>query len=190
MEEVYLKYSIDGGNTYITFFDSWDVSNYKNKPWYRWHENDIPIPEAAQTSNTMFLWYQPYNSGDIWDNWGLDDVVIKANPAPTASWQLDFGLDDIESNAASGTTLVYSKLFPPKNQFTTYTVTISSTLIDGSVYGLTKNVEVDPSDVILPTVILPSNITIGTDTGSCTTTLLTTGTVTATDNCAISSPPT
>ncbi len=66
-------------------------------------------------------------------------------------------------------------------------MTISSTLVDGSVYGLTKDVVVDPSDVILPTVIIPSDITIGTDTGSCSATLLTTGTVTATDNCAIAS---
>ena len=114
-------------------------------------------------------------------------MVIKAIPAATATWTMDFGLDDIESVAASGTTLVYSKLYPPSNQFTTYTVTISSTLVDGSVYGLTKDVVVDPSDVILPTVILPSDITIGTDTGSCSATLLTTGTVTATDNCTIAS---
>ncbi|MFQ3340476.1 MAG: gliding motility-associated-like protein, partial [Flavobacteriaceae bacterium] len=186
-EEVYLKYSIDGGNNYVTFFDGWDIHNNKQKPWYSWYANDIDIPEAAQTSSTIFLWYQPYNNGPDWDNWGLDNIVVNANPAPTASWTMDFGIDDIETSVASGTTFVYSKLFPPRNQFTPYTVTISSTLIDGSVYGLTKNVVVDPSDVILPTVILPSNITIETDTGSCSVTLLTTGTVTATDNCAIAS---
>jgi gliding motility-associated-like protein len=186
-EEVYLYYSINNGDNYVLIFDGWDTANNKNKPWYRWHPNDIPIPEAAQTTNTLFLWYQPNNSGPTWDNWGLDDVVIKAIPAATATWTMDFGVDDIESVAASGTTLVYSKLYPPSNQFTTYTVTISSTLVDGSVYGLTKDVVVDPSDVILPTVIIPSDITIGTDTGSCSATLLTTGTVTATDNCAIAS---
>ena len=186
-EEVYLLYSIDNGDNYVQIFDGWDTDRNKLKPWYSWYPNDIPIPEAAQTTNTLFLWYQPNNSGPTWDNWGLDDVVIKAIPAATATWTMDFGVDDIESVAASGTTLVYSKLYPPSNQFTTYTVTISSTLVDGSVYGLTKDVVVDPSDVILPTVIIPSDITIGTDTGSCSATLLTTGTVTATDNCAIAS---
>ena len=186
-EEVYLLYSIDNGDNYVQIFDGWDTDRNKLKPWYSWYPNDISIPEAAQTTNTLFLWYQPNNSGPTYDNWGLDDVVIKAIPAATATWTMDFGLDDIESVAASGTTLVYSKLYPPSNQFTTYTVTISSTLVDGSVYGLTKDVVVDPSDVILPTVIIPSDITIGTDTGSCSATLLTTGTVTATDNCAIAS---
>ena len=186
-EEVYLQYSIDNGDNYVQIYDGWDTDGNKLKPWYSWYPNDIPIPEAAQTTNTLFLWYQPNNSGPTWDNWGLDDVVIKAIPAATATWTMDFGVDDIESVAASGTTLVYSKLYPPSNQFTTYTVTISSTLVDGSVYGLTKDVVVDPSDVILPTVIMPSDITIGTDTGSCSATLLTTGTVSATDNCAIAS---
>lgn len=186
-EEVYLYYSINNGDNYVQIFDGWDTDRNKLKPWYSWYPNDISIPEAAQTTNTLFLWYQPNNSGPTYDNWGLDDVVIKAIPAATATWTMDFGLDDIESVAASGTTLVYSKLYPPSNQFTTYTVTISSTLVDGSVYGLTKDVVVDPSDVILPTVIMPSDITIGTDTGSCSATLLTTGTVTATDNCAIAS---
>ena len=186
-EEVYLYYSIDNGDNYVLIYDGWDTNRNKLEPWYRWYANDITIPEAAQTTSTLFKWFQPNNSGPTWDNWGLDDVVIKAIPAATATWTMDFGIDDIETSAASGTTFVYSKLYPPSNQFTTYTVTISSTLVDGSVYGLTKNVVVDPSDVILPTVILPSNITIGTDTGSCTTTLLTTGTVTATDNCAIAS---
>ena len=186
-EEVYLYYSIDNGDSYVLIFDGWDTDRNKLKPWYRWYANDIPIPEAAQTTNTLFLWYQPNNSGPTWDNWGLDDVVIKAIPAATATWTMDFGIGDIETSAASGTIFVYSKLYPPSNQFTTYTVTISSTLVDGSVYGLTKDVVVNPSDVILPTVILPSDITIGTDTGSCSATLLNTGTVTATDNCAIAS---
>jgi len=36
-------------------------------------------------------------NGDDWDNWGLDDIVINATPASTATWTLDFGEGDVEN---------------------------------------------------------------------------------------------
>ncbi len=76
-EEVYLQYSIDGGNNWVTFYDQWDITG-NQEPWYRWYFNSIQIPSAAQTSATKFRWYQPDNSGSSFDNWGLEDVSVSA----------------------------------------------------------------------------------------------------------------
>ena len=43
-EEVYLHYSIDGGNTWEDIFTDWDTASGYSAPWYDWYENDIAIP--------------------------------------------------------------------------------------------------------------------------------------------------
>ena len=188
-EEVYLEYSIDGGNSWVRFYSGWDTINNNSYDWYDWDEFDITIPDLAKTSSTIFRWYQPNNSGPQYDNWGLEDIIVNAIPAPAASWNFDFGNGDIGSSATATSTLSFTKLYPSSNVLTNYSVTISTTLSDGNSVGLTQNVAVIPSDIIPPTVIPPVNIQVDNDPGSCDAilTLSDVGTPTTSDNCAINS---
>ena len=187
-EEVNLQYSIDGGNNWNLIFDGWDTSAYNTytAAWYNWFSNDLDIPIAAQTNSTIFRWIQPSNSGDGWDNWGLEDVIVNAIPPPAASWNINFGNGSVGSSSLATSTLSFSKIYPTSNVSVTYSVTVSTTLTDGQEVGLTQLVEVTPSDTIPPSVIAPPDLIVGTDMGSCTVILASTGTVTATDNCFIS----
>lgn len=186
-EEVYLQYSIDGGTVWEDIFKDWDTVSNKNAPWYDWYDNDIQIPDDAKTSSTIFRWYQPDNDGNLWDNWGLEDVIVNAIPAPAASWGFDFGNGDTDSSASATSTLSFTKLYPPSNILTNYSVTISTTLSDGNSVSLTQNVAVIPSDTITPTVTPPANIQVSSDPGSCDSILTPSdvGSPTASDNCAI-----
>jgi len=185
-EEVWLQYSVSGG-PWVTFYEDWDTDFNKSAAWYSWYDNDIDIPVEAWSASTQFRWYQPDNDGNDWDNWGLEDVIVNAIPPPAASWDFDFGNGDTGSSNTATNTLTFTKLYPPSNSNTVYTATISTTLTNGRVVGLTQNVFVDLSDNVPPNVILPPDLTVPADTGSCTALLATTGTVTATDNCAINS---
>lgn len=185
-EEVYLQYSIDNGTSWVTFFDSWDTDRSKSSAWYSWYANDIDIPLAAQTNSTIFRWFQPDNDGNNYDNWGLEDVIVNAIPPPAASWDIDFGNVSTASSTLATSTISFSKRYPTSNVSNTFTVSVSTTLTDGTVVGIARTVEVSPSDTLPPTVIAPPDLSVGTDTGSCTVILASAGTVTATDNCSIS----
>ena len=188
-EEVYLEYSIDGGNNWVRFYSGWDTVTDNSYDWYDWDEFDITIPDLAKTSSTIFRWYQPNNSGPDYDNWGLEDIIVNAIPAPANSWNFDFGNGDLGSSATATSTLSFTKLYPSSNVVKNYSVTISTTLTDGNSVGLTQNVAVIPSDIIPPTVIPPVNIQVDSDPGSCDAvlTLSDVGTPTTSDNCAINS---
>jgi gliding motility-associated-like protein len=186
-EEVYLQYSINNGVTWTTFFDGWDTDPNKNKDWYQWFDQTILIPPAAQSTNTIFQWIQPKSTSSIFDNWGLEDIVVNAIPAPAASWNFDFGNGDRGSSTSATSTLSFDKLYPPSNVAINYSVTISTTLSDGNVVGLTKNILVTPSDEIAPTVSAPQNIRVDSDPGSCDIVLRQSdiGSPTFSDNCSI-----
>ena len=157
--------------------------------WYDWFANDIEIPIAAQTSSTIFRWYQPENDGDNYDNWGLEDVIVNAIPPPAASWAFDFGNGDTGASDSATSTLSFTKLYPPSNAIKNYTVTISTTLTSGRIVGLTKNIAVTPSDTVPPTATPPANIQVDSDPGSCDAVLAPSdvGSPTVLDNCAINS---
>ena len=159
------------------------VSYYLNNP--DWEFFSISIPDDAKSKNTSFLWYQQRSSGDIWDNWGVDDIVVKASPASTSTWTIDFGTDSAVTISATSSNLLTSKLYPPSNVSNIYSVTISATLTDGSDFAITKNITVSPSDTTPPVIEVIPELTVFTDTGSCTAKLTTTGTVTATDSCTV-----
>ncbi|MCX6872186.1 MAG: choice-of-anchor D domain-containing protein, partial [Verrucomicrobia bacterium] len=69
-EDVVLEYSIDGGTTFVLF-----GGPYTNRTW---QTIVVGIPTAAQTATTQFRFRQLANSGDGYDNWAIDDVVIGA----------------------------------------------------------------------------------------------------------------
>ena len=185
-EEVVLQYSINSGSNWVTIYDDWDTDRNKNKAWYSWYANDIAIPDDAKSNATIFRWYQQENSSSVHDNWGLEDVVVNAIPPPANNWDFDFGNGNIASSAQATSTIIYRYVYPPLNIQTTFSVTISVTLTDGQEIGKSKSLSIAKVDTISPTVIAPSDLTVNTDTGSCTVLLSTTGTVTASDNCSIS----
>ena len=187
-EEVYLQYKVNGGN-WTTMYDQWNVDLNKNAPWYSWNFNDIEIPAPARTSSTQFRWIQPDNHGDKYDNWGLDNITVNAIPPPASSWEIDFGNGDVDSSSLASSTISFPKIYPTSNVSVTYSVTISTTLTDGNIIGLTQLVEVTPSDITPPTGVAPTNLTIGADSGSCNAALtgVSLGFPATNDNCSVSS---
>ena len=185
-EEVYLQYSTNGA-VWVDIYDQWDVVSDNSNPWYDWYSNDIQIPDGAKTSATFFRWYQPNNSGNSYDNWGLEDVIVNAIPPPAASWNFDFGNGDLDSSALATSTLSFTKLYPPSNVVKSYSVTITTTLTNGSNVSSNTIVAVSPSDITPPTVTPPINVQMDNDPGSCGAILSPSdvGTPTSSDNCSI-----
>ncbi|MBX3100897.1 MAG: T9SS type A sorting domain-containing protein [Bacteroidetes bacterium] len=106
-----LEYSVDNGATWVT------IDQYiPNNP--AWVNYSYPIPEAAQTSHTIFRWVQYNAGGGNADEWAIDNVAITA-PAQqyTYSWLPAASLDDPTSPTPVAT--------PAAN--TTYTVTVTNT---------------------------------------------------------------
>ncbi|MDR0801252.1 gliding motility-associated C-terminal domain-containing protein [Fluviicola sp.] len=90
-EGVALQYSTNGGTTWttITYYapDGTVLNNIPTSitpgasgptPFTVWNTFNVPIPPAANTTSTKFRWYQPNTSGNGFDNWGLDNIVINA----------------------------------------------------------------------------------------------------------------
>lgn len=90
-EGVALQYSIDGGATWVTMaYWTWNGTVLTSIPTTTtpyatgttsmsvWGAYTVPIPSAANTTNTAFRWYQQNTSGNGYDNWGLDNIVINA----------------------------------------------------------------------------------------------------------------
>ncbi|MBI1288163.1 MAG: T9SS type B sorting domain-containing protein [Flavobacteriales bacterium] len=88
-EGVYLQYSIDGGNTWITihYFDPNGGNDPQLVNWNNWC---FPIPAGALVNNVQFRWFQDADSGAEYDHWGIDNVEIIVNdPNVTYTWQHD-----------------------------------------------------------------------------------------------------
>ena len=114
-EGVSLQYSTDGGATWIDIIyyspggftlptnpntSTSIVAAGQSTAYTTWSTFNIPIPLAAQTTNTMFRWIQTQSSGTCCDNWGLENIVINATGIPCGSntvvnW--DNGLTDTDS---------------------------------------------------------------------------------------------
>ncbi|MDA9019431.1 hypothetical protein N9I59_00160, partial [bacterium] len=206
-EEVLLFYNTDGTYNFTqVMYDQWiiDTQAYLRPgggifPYYKnnnpdWAFFNIEIPDGAKSNQTKFLWFQSSSSGDIYDNWGIDDVVVYANPAATATWTIDFGVGSNDGSPTSPTivtatssNLLINKLYPISNISKIYSATVTVVLSDNSAFSITQSVTVDPSDSIPPTVSPPSNIQVDNDPGSCQAvlTLSDTGTPTTLDNCTV-----
>ncbi|WP_206074001.1 HYR domain-containing protein [Marixanthomonas spongiae] len=179
-EEVYLQYSIDNGATWVEIYGGWDTTGSGNYAWYNWYWNDIAIPPAAQTSNTLFRWYQPTNSGTAFDNWGLEDVSISATVAVTVTdWDWDFG-DGNTSTAQNPT-----HTFASTPGTTDYTVSLTATFSDGTTNTETKTYTVYVDDTAPTATCSTTTQVIATDANNCTATLPDlSGLISATDDCS------
>jgi PKD repeat protein len=94
-EGVFLQYKIDG-QPWKDIATWVPISGYGKRPGekylYQWETYQYAIPAAAQTPKTRFRWYQPRNSGDMWDNWGLDDIQISIfKNVVSAKWKFGDG---------------------------------------------------------------------------------------------------
>ncbi|MDP6719931.1 MAG: S8 family serine peptidase, partial [Pirellulaceae bacterium] len=69
-EDVVLEYSTNGGASYNIF------RTYDSEAFPAFSTVTEPIPLTAQTASTRFRWRQIQHSGNGFDNWGIDDVVI------------------------------------------------------------------------------------------------------------------
>ncbi len=74
-EGVYLEYSTDGGVTWTTI-NYFNPSGGYDPTLTGWNQYCFMIPAAAQTSSTLFHWFQDVTSANIYDHWGVDNVVV------------------------------------------------------------------------------------------------------------------
>ncbi len=134
-EEVNLQYSIDNGLSWVTIYDSWNTVSDMSALWYNWHWNSIDIPVLARTASTKFRWYQPSNSGDDWDNWGLEDVSIGAAISGITSheWKINGSVVSTSGSSLVHTfssignyTVSYSFTSPSGNGSNTKTYVVNS----------------------------------------------------------------
>ena len=98
-EGVYFEYSIDGGASWLTieYFEpnTTGCINANNAGsgcdgnYTAWGEFCYPIPAGAQTTNTIFHWFQDGSSGTTNDHWGIDNVTITAQGCGSAYYDWD-----------------------------------------------------------------------------------------------------
>jgi gliding motility-associated-like protein len=94
-EGVSLQYSLNGGTTWndIIYYAPNGTTLPSNPmvtapgtsgqtPFTTWNTYTVPIPVAAQSTNTMFRWWTAVTSGSCCDNWGLDNIIVNATGAP------------------------------------------------------------------------------------------------------------
>lgn len=88
-EGVFLDYSINGGANWVTI--NYFNPNGGNDPQLtNWNTWCFAIPLAAQTPNTLIRWHQNDVSDDVYDHWGIDNIVITLNdPNFGIVWQHD-----------------------------------------------------------------------------------------------------
>jgi len=88
-EGVFLQYSTDGGNTWITI-EYFDPNGGNDPQLVNWNNWCFPIPAGALVNGVQFRWFQDADSGAEYDHWGIDNVEIIVNdPNIEFVWQHD-----------------------------------------------------------------------------------------------------
>lgn len=86
-ENILLQYSVNGGAfTTLTTFLATSGSYETVSP--SWNTYFAVLPAATLTTNTRFRWTQASHSGNNFDNWAIDNVVIRANLPEPGTWAL------------------------------------------------------------------------------------------------------
>jgi hypothetical protein len=111
-EGIHLQWSIDSGATWTQFpgvdiaptgtFGTPGYQNGSGGYWtpvpgnvatgsfYKWNHYQSPIPAAAITPYTKIRFYQDIASGNTFDHWGLDNIIIEsASGSYTIDWHLN-----------------------------------------------------------------------------------------------------
>lgn len=88
-EGVFLQYSIDGGNTWVTI-NYFDPNGGNDPDLVNWNNWCFQIPTAALGPNTQIRFFQDADSGADYDHWGIDNVEIYYNdPTYNITWTHD-----------------------------------------------------------------------------------------------------
>ena len=128
-EGVYLDYSTDGGLTWNTIF------YFEPGIYTSWGYYCFQIPAAAQTSTTIFSWWQSGSSGNAFDHWGIDNVTITSlnSCVPyTYDWsQVPGSVNDSNDIVTITQTTTYTVTYTNGTDLCTTTVTV--TVPDGPV---------------------------------------------------------
>jgi len=151
-EGIHLQYSVNSGPW--VDIDYWHPNGGNDPFLTQWQNYCRQIPQAAWSTSTRFRWAQVTSSGNDYDHWGLDNVVISV-PPPNATVQW--------SNGATG-------YFPPPVNPTT-TTTYTATLTDNNGCTAATNVTVTITDTIFETKstinhCTGSSLTITTSSGT------------------------
>ncbi len=133
-EGVALQYSTNGGSTWTTIvYYAWDGTVLTSIPtattpgatgsssMSSWGAYTVQIPPAANTTSTRFRWFQQNTSGNGYDNWGLDNIVINAMGGSCSA-----NVDLIWSNGLTGTNNTIIAGAPGTDS--TFTVSVYDTL--------------------------------------------------------------
>ena len=126
-EGVALEYSLNNGTTWISFAyfhpmgyitvvnpgsDGEYVTENTTTPFTSWANYIFPVPPDAYSNTTKFRWNQDGSSGALYDNWGLDNIIITTPIDAHIYW---------EHNLTGGDTLTETP-----TQTTTYTAWITN----------------------------------------------------------------
>ncbi len=133
-EAVFIQYSINSGTTWNNMKvmfpnniqspsltgDNYLGCGYEVK---KWSKIVVPIPTAAQTTNTQFRWIMPVCTSASTDNWGLDNVIIASPRTYTLT------IKDLTNNI----TLLTSTVSPISvSQTPTVTTVYQASISDGT----------------------------------------------------------
>jgi gliding motility-associated-like protein len=166
-EGVELQYSSDGGSTWysITYFCP-NGNLYASNSWVgqstaggsgttnftSWNNYCFDVPAGATGSNTRFRWHQEQVTSNVFDHWGLDNVLITCpSPDEQVAWY--------EGTSTTPFDLTYNPPTLCPSTTTTYTVEIE----DPTVGPATAD-----SDQVTITVYNPPTLSIsGLDSYYC-----------------------
>lgn len=82
-EGVHLQWSSNGGTTW-TDIDYWAPNGGYDANLTNWRNYCRNVPVAG--TNIQFRWYQTNTSGNNYDHWGIDNVIITCPSPPTSVW--------------------------------------------------------------------------------------------------------
>jgi len=151
-EGVHLQYSVNSGPW--VDIDYWDPNGGNDPYLTQWLNYCRQIPQAAWSTSTQFRWAQVSSSGNDYDHWGLDNVVISV-PPPNATVQW--------SNGSTG--------YYPPTVTPTATTTYTATMTDNNGCTAATTVTISITDTIhetQPTInyCLGSSLTINAPSGT------------------------
>jgi hypothetical protein len=85
-EGVAFQYSVNNGNTWDTIFyfepddnGSFNAASPGSGDYTGWANYCFNIPPAASVGNVEFMWSQQQVTGNTFDHWGIDSIVVTSN---------------------------------------------------------------------------------------------------------------
>ena len=161
-EGVELQYSVNGGNTWITFaymqpdgqiLSGMGMGTFNGvgagqaTPFTTWDTYQIPIPVIAQGPNTSFRWIQQNSSGANFDNWGLDNIIINSSspPCDLQTAVVNWSTGAMDTNEVCllplGDTTIFAFVFDTLGNYQCETSVDLSLFADNMTYNLIDTVE-------------------------------------------------